>query len=293
MSDDLVNQITLNFLISKQQMQKLNKKIKQKEEDKMKTDMEIYREQIVELFTKFINDEFPDDLLEDVKHSYTYFIEKSIYYLKMHSDLTIEANVETNESLTVDTNLEDDLEEEDLNDDISDNNEESLEDDEDISDNDEEGLEDDTVASLDDDISETVASLDDELEDETTNKVASLDDELEDESTNDVVEAVNLENEVANKVANEAVAIKEELVYPRVYKKLHKSTNSKGVDDIQKLPLDWFNTVRQNYKQNQIIPRQKDKKEIVLKSPNNYKNTEKKNISNLYEGKPKDKKNTK
>ena len=66
MSDDLVNQITLNFLISKQQMQKLNKKIKQKEEDKMKTDMEIYREQIVELFTKFINDEFPDDLLEDV-----------------------------------------------------------------------------------------------------------------------------------------------------------------------------------------------------------------------------------
>ena len=123
MSDDLVNQITLNFLISKQQMQKLNKKIKQKEEDKMKTDMEIYREQIVELFTKFINDEFPDDLLEDVKHSYTYFIEKSIYYLKMHSDLTIEA---TNESLTVDTNLEEDLEE----------------DDEDIS---------DTVASLDED----------------------------------------------------------------------------------------------------------------------------------------------
>ena len=28
MSDDLVNQITLNFLISKQQLQKLNKKIR-------------------------------------------------------------------------------------------------------------------------------------------------------------------------------------------------------------------------------------------------------------------------
>ena len=245
MSDDLVNQITLNFLISKQQMQKLNKKIKQKEEDKMKTDMEIYREQIVELFTKFINDEFPDDLLEDVKHSYTYFIEKSIYYLKMHSVLTIET---TNDSLTVDTNLEEDISDNDISDnDISDN---------DISDNDIS----DTVASLDEDISESVASLEEDLEEEDK------------ESSNVVVE---------------------EVVYPRVYKKLHKSTNSKGVDDIQKLPLDWFNTVRQNYKQNQIIPRQKDKKEIVLKSPNNYKNTEKKNISNLYEDKSKDKKNTK
>ena len=29
MSDDLVNQITLNFLISKQQLQKLNKKTKE------------------------------------------------------------------------------------------------------------------------------------------------------------------------------------------------------------------------------------------------------------------------
>ena len=51
--------------------------------------------------------------------------------------------------------------------------------------------------------------------------------------------------------------------------------------------------MRQNYKQNQIIPRQKDKKDVILKSPNNYKNSEKKNISNLYEDKPKDKKNTK
>ena len=260
MSDDLVNQITLNFLISKQQMQKLNKKIKQKEEDKMKTDMEIYREQIVELFTKFINDEFPDDLLEDVKHSYTYFIEKSIYYLKMHSVLTIEANVETNESLTVDTNLEGDI-----SNTVASLDEESLEEDEYISDNDEEGLEDE----LEDDLE----GLDDELADE-------LEEDLEDESTNDVVEvAVAAVASLEEETTNEVVVVEEvveEVVYPRVYKKLHKSTNSKGVDDIQKLPLDWFNTVRQNYKQNQIIPRQKDQKEIVLKSPNNYKNTEKK-----------------
>jgi hypothetical protein len=261
MSHDLVNQITLNFLISKQQMQKLNKKIKQKEEDKMKTDMEIYREQIVELFTKFINDEFPDDLLEDVKHSYTYFIEKSIYYLKMHTDANVEA---TNDSLKVDTNLEEEtvasLEDlEDLEEDISDNDKEE----EDISDNDKES-------------SNEVEEDEDEEED------------LEEDLDNESKETVTISNEVVE-VETEVKEATNEVVYPRVYKKLHKSTNSKGVDDIQKLPLDWFNTVRQNYKQNQIIPRQKDKKEVILKSPNNYKNSEKKNISNLYE----DKKNTK
>ena len=30
------------------------------------------------------------------------------------------------------------------------------------------------------------------------------------------------------------------------------------VDDIQKLPLNWFENLRQNYKQNNIIPRKKD-----------------------------------
>ena len=39
----------------------------------------------------------------------------------------------------------------------------------------------------------------------------------------------------------------------------NKYTNqSHGVDDIQKLPLNWFQNVRQNYKQNNIIPRKKE-----------------------------------
>ena len=152
MSDDLINQITLNFLISKQQLQKLNKKLKQKEEDVLKTDMEIYKDQIVELFTKIINDELPDDLLEDVKHSYNYFIEKSIYYLKIR-------------------------------------------------------LQEDAVVNLEED------------------------------------SVVNLEEDAPG--------------CKTVYKKNNKNTKSKGVDNIQQLPLDWFNQVRQTYKQNHIIPRQK------------------------------------
>ena len=88
MSDDLVNQITLNYLISKSQLQKLNNKIKQKEQETMKSDKEIYKDQINELFTKCLNDEFPNDLLQDVRNNFTYFIEKSVYYLKLKADRT-------------------------------------------------------------------------------------------------------------------------------------------------------------------------------------------------------------
>ena len=44
-----------------------------------------------------------------------------------------------------------------------------------------------------------------------------------------------------------------------VRKKTNKKTcNSTGVEDIQKLPLDWFQSVKQNNKQHKIIPRQKE-----------------------------------
>jgi hypothetical protein len=106
MSDDLVNQITLNYLISKSQLQKLNNKIKQKEQDNMKSDKEIYKDQIGELFTKCLNDEFPDDLLQDVRNSFTYFIEKSVYYLKIKAN-----NLDTSASEAADAveDLDEDL----------------------------------------------------------------------------------------------------------------------------------------------------------------------------------------
>ena len=225
MSDDLVNQITLNFLISKQQLQKLNKKIKQKEEDKMKTDMEIYKDQVVDLFFKMINDELPDDLLEDVKHSYTYFVEKSIYYLKMKESSNTEF-------------IEADKEDDDA----------------------------------------TVASSSETEEDEDAT-VASLEDE----------EDTKLSNTNKRSIFETQIEPKMETRY-----KKFANTKSKGVDDIQQLPLDWFSKVRQTYKQNQIIPRHKDKKndnekDVVIESPTNYKNTEKKNINRLYEDKTNDK----
>ena len=237
MSDDLVNQITLNFLISKQQLQKLNKRIKQKEEDKMKTDMEIYKDKFVELFLKMLNDQAPSDLLEDVKHSYNYFVEKGIYYLKMKETNNTEASNEVVETKS--------LEEEDLEADEEDDlDAKSLEEEEDLEAEDEE------------------EDLEEDLEEKTV-KIANL----------------------------TPIAFVKETKY-----KKSTNTKSKGVDDIQQLPLDWFSKVRQTYKQNQIIPRHKDKqndndtnKGVILESPTNYKNTEKKNINRLYEDKTNDK----
>ena len=132
MSDDLVNQITLNFLISKQQLQKLNKRIKQKEDDTLKSDKEIYKDKINELFIKFMNDEFPDDLLQDVRNSFTGFVEKSIYYLKLqerdrrsieqdipiYSEENEEGENEEDEEDEEDEENEEDEDEEDIQEDI-------------------------------------------------------------------------------------------------------------------------------------------------------------------------------
>ena len=178
-----VNQLTLNFLISKNQLQKLNK-LKQKEEV---LEPEYDKKRIYELFKQLINNDKPDDLLEDVKTCFDAFIEKSIYYLEMHDKNEIIQNERT-------TNISD---EDDIKNDID------FDDEEDINDEEDEYKDDEDIN-----------------EDEDEYKV-----------------------------------IKPYVKYSK------KKSASNGVEDIHKLPMDWFNSARQNYKVNQIIPR---KKEIVI-----------------------------
>jgi len=264
MSDDLVNQITLNFLISKQQLQKLNKKIKQKEEDKMKTDMEIYKDQVVDLFFKMINDELPDNLLEDVKHSYTYFVEKSIYYLKM----------KTSNNETLSSANEEDLDEESSANEI-------------VAESSSSETEEEDLEEAESSANEIVVEDDENEEDEEDEEDDEEDEEL---SANEIVTDQKLSNTNKGPILITQFEPKNETRY-----KKFANTKSKGVDDIHHLPLDWFSKVRQTYKQNQIIPRHKEanteiySKEVVLESPTNYKNTEKKNINRLYEDKTNDK----
>ena len=77
MSNELVDQLTLNLLISKTQLQKLNKKIK---DNNRKTVKEIYGERIKELFSDLLVDNKPEDLLQDVETGFQFFLDKCIYY---------------------------------------------------------------------------------------------------------------------------------------------------------------------------------------------------------------------
>jgi len=180
--NNYINQLTLNFLISKHQLDKLNK-MKQKDCDVKP----IYdKEKITELFSKLLNNNTPDDLLEDVKTCFDAFIEKSIYYLEIHDKNECIQN-ERNDLL-------------------------------------EEGDKDDDECNEDD------KEEDDEEEDDENNEDDEDDEEEEEEDPPST----------------------------RVFTKYSNYNPSNGVEDIHKLPLDWFNTTRQNYKINQIIPRKKE-----------------------------------
>jgi hypothetical protein len=86
MSDDLVNQLTLNFLISKQQLQKLNKKTKETAEQQKYKEIQEYSDRIKLLFNDLLVCQPPEDLLFDVKIAFDNYIDKSIYYLKAHDN---------------------------------------------------------------------------------------------------------------------------------------------------------------------------------------------------------------
>jgi hypothetical protein len=193
LDNDYINQLTLNFLISKTQLNKLNK-LKQKD-----ISQKYDKERVCKLFNKLLNDDKPSDLLEDVKTSFDAFIEKSIYYLEIH---------DKNETIQNERNSEKEYDiKEDINYDDKDEDEE------------------------DDDKDE------DDREDEDDDEDAVVADEYFEE-------------------------YRPVITQKSKYSKQNRGSN--GVDDIQKLPLDWFNTTRQTYKINQIISR---KKEIIVDNP--------------------------
>jgi len=189
-----VNQLTLNFLISKSQLHKLNK-LKQKDAVSEPT---YDKDRIYKLFNQLLNNDKPDDLLEDVKVCFDAFVEKSIYYLEIHDKNKNIQNERTGQF-----------------------------------------VEEDVLAqAIKDDI-----NYDDEYDDDKDEDEDGNEDDKEDE----------LEEYFEEPVFDNAVK--------KVNAKYSKKTVSNGVEDIHKLPLDWFNTTRQNYKINQIIPR---KKEIII-----------------------------
>jgi hypothetical protein len=175
-------------------LHKLNK-LKQKD---LVSEPTYDKDRIYQLFNQLLNNNRPDDLLEDVKVCFDAFVEKSIYYLEIHDK---NENIQNERSGQSANTIKEDI-------------------------------------NYDDE--------EDEEEDE------------EEEDLTDIVEDV-LEEYFEEPIAE---PIK------KLNTKYSKKTASKGVEDIHKLPLDWFNTTRQNYKINQIIPR---KKEIIIDNSSSKK----------------------
>lgn len=209
MSDDFVNQLTLNFLISKNQLQKLNKKVSETSDMKKIKEINEKKERIKKLFDDLLVCCPPEDLLYEVKLAFDNFVDKSIYYFKAHDNsLVLENERSSNDYIKDDIDYE----------------------------REERAIENGNYREQNNtDLSEDDNNDDDETEEEMG--VHESDILLE-------------EAEIVREVVNHNPVI--------VNKKYNKHSSSIGVDDIQKLPLDWFQNARQDYKKNQIIPRKKE-----------------------------------
>jgi hypothetical protein len=109
MSNELVDQLTLNLLISKTQLQKLNKKIKETTDNNRKTDKEIYGERIKELFSNLLVDNKPEDLLQEVETGFQFFLDKSIYYFKVRDTNKNIVDEDQDDAIEVNDSIKDDI----------------------------------------------------------------------------------------------------------------------------------------------------------------------------------------
>ena len=211
MSEDFVNQLTLNFLINKNQLKKLHKKSKEDNDKTKQVKVLFWKDRLIHLFTRLIENDLPDDLLFEVKTIFDSFVDKSIYYFEAHDNsIKLESEKNNNE----------------ICDDID--------------------YEKDEFAIERGDYEEysTDKTQDEEHDEEHDEEQDEEQDEKQDEKQDEEQDEIN------KKIENKHPVVVEH--------KYHKKNNSIGVDDIQKLPLDWFQNMRYNYKKNQIIPRKKD-----------------------------------
>jgi hypothetical protein len=260
MSEDFVNQLTLNFLISKHQLQKLNKKVKENADTSRKTDKELYGQRITKLFNDLLVNEPPDTLLQEVQIGFDLFMDKCIYYFKAvdNNDLFEKARTDDYPS---DNIIHDDIDYEKEENSIERGNykEDGLKwsvrgfpvKEEDSEDGDSKDGDSEDGDSEDGDSEEggvrgfPVKEGDSE---ELKGGIKELGSQNPVKELKGGIRGLGAQNPVEDGCIRGLPVVKH---------KLYKKNTSVGVDDIQKLPLDWFQNVKENYKKNQIIPRKK------------------------------------
>ena len=244
MSDDLVNKMTLDCLISKDQLQKLNKKLKEDTNKKKSSLLIQWKDRIKQLFNDLLENNPPDDLLYEVTDAFENLIDKSVYYFESHDKTLI---------------LENERRDDCIQDDIDYDKEEKMIEsgnyiERDSSNKDYEIKEENESTLYHDDNDN---EYDNEYEDNNVpdNKSAIIysdnSDEIDDDNHNH-----DNHNDNTNNASNATKMDHEPKIVRKKYYKKNQISN--GVEDIHKLPLNWFQSVRQSYKQNEIIPRRKE-----------------------------------
>ena len=218
MSEYFVNQLTLNFLISKTQLNRLNKRMKDsKEETDKLNDKHIYKERIKQLFNNLFNEEKPNDLLQDVETGFNFFVEKAVYYLKVHDkNLDLEKERQSNHSESE-----------------SQSNENSISN----SDSDAEDYYNDDKPDY---FSEENSDVGNETEDEESNEIIN--------NQFNLINSVKMETNTTN--SNNSTS------FTKIVNKKN-TIISKGVENIDDLNYNWFEYAKRNVKKHNIIPRTK------------------------------------
>jgi hypothetical protein len=210
MSDEFVNQLTLNFLISKNQLHKLNKKMQEDTEKTRMIEMKKWEDRVKMLFQSLLDNDPPSDILLDVKNAFDTFVDKSIYYLKNH-DRTIELENERTEDIKDDIDYE--KEERDI----------------------EKG--------------NYIEKHNDYEKDEDENEYNDNDIDDYDDGNKDGDDEDNHEEQEQKQPIT---------VDTNIYTSFSgKRINTKGVDNIEKVQLNWFEEVRKGNQKNKIMPRKK------------------------------------
>lgn len=238
MSENLVNQLTLSYMISKQQLAKLNKKIKEDNDNSRASDRDIYRERIVKLFNGLLNNE-EQNLTEEVKYAFTFFIDKSIYFFKQR-DKSEELEKQRKEK------KDNQYKKECFNSsDICDYN----------NDLDEYGS--DELESQDKTDYNSFESNDSIEEDEIEKKDIYSDLEEDKQKCDKKIITTN-NRKFVEELDSPVIQTSLDNTQNILKKTSKKKQKSEGVENIDDIQVNWFQTVQQQYKSNKIIPRKKD-----------------------------------
>ena len=242
MSEDFVNNITLNYLISKTQLNKLNK-AKQVKENHVKNEKELYKEQIMALFCQLLEDSSSVNVLQEVKNGFDYFIEKTIYHIKMKK-MTEEQEENRNKNETIIVTKSKSSSSCDDNNVIEDDEDED-EDDEDEDDEDEDDEDEDEDEDVDEDV-----DVDERYCETNLKKSCNLNEEKKrhDNDCNSEQNVYNISND-DNHIGND--------VFHNPSRNLEKKEKDTVVYKKYPDKFNWFNMVKNEKKSNKIVPRVK------------------------------------